>query len=75
VPDVDVLAALATGTAASPLVASGESGPDDLAVAPLPDHDAILLVERARRRFRLRERAQLLAVARIADRIWSLLEQ
>jgi hypothetical protein len=75
VPDVDVLAALATGTAASPLVASGESGPDDLAVAPLPDHDAILLVERARRRFRRRERAQLLAVARIADRIWSLLEE
>ena len=75
VPDMDVLAALATGTAASPLVASGESGPDDLAVAPLPNHDAILLVERARRRFRRRERAQLLAVARIADRVWGLLER
>jgi hypothetical protein len=75
VPDIDVLAALATGTAASPLVASGESGPDDLAVAPLPNHDAILLVERARRRFRRRERAQLLAVARIADRVWGLLER
>src|SRR3984893_16367278 len=75
VPDMDVLAALATGTAASPLVASGESGPDDLAVAPLPNHDAILLVERARRRFRRRERAQLLAVARIADRVWGLLDR
>ncbi|MBV8951042.1 MAG: hypothetical protein JOZ99_09220 [Actinobacteria bacterium] len=73
-PDVDVLVALATGTAASPLVASGESGPDDLAVAALTDHDAIVLVGRARRPFRKRERAQLLAVARIADRVWGLLE-
>jgi hypothetical protein len=75
VPDVDVLTALATGTAASPLVASGESGPDDLAVAALPEHDAVVLVERARQRFRRRERAQLLAVARIADRVWGLLER
>jgi hypothetical protein len=74
-PKGDVLAALATGTAASPLVASGEAGPDDLAVAPLPDHHAILLVERGRSRFRLRERSQLLAVARIADRVWTLLER
>lgn len=73
-PGPDVLEALATGTAASPMVASGESGPDDLAVAPLPGHDAVVLLERARRRFRRRERAQLLAVARIADRVWSLLE-
>ncbi len=72
-PDPDVLEALATGTAASPMVASGESGPDDLAVAPLPDHGAVVLLERARRRFRRRERAQLLAVARIADRVWGLL--
>lgn len=75
VPDVDLLDALATGTAASPLVAAGDSGPDDLAIATLPDHDAIVLVERARRPFRKRERAQLLAVARIADRVWGLLEQ
>jgi hypothetical protein len=33
-----------------------------------------VLVERAQRRFRKRERAQLLAVARIADRVWMLLE-
>lgn len=75
VPDVDLLDALATGTAASPLVAAGDSGPDDLAIATLPDHDATVLVERARRPFRKRERAQLLAVARIADRVWGLLEQ
>jgi hypothetical protein len=74
-PDPDVLVALATGTAASPLVASGEAGPDDLAVAPLPEHDAVVLVGRTPRRFRLRERAQLLAVARIADRVWGLLER
>jgi hypothetical protein len=74
-PHGEVLAALATGTAASPLVASGEAGPDDLAVARLPEHDAILLVERTRSRFRLRERSQLLAVARIADRVWTLLDR
>ena len=35
-PDGFVLDALATGTGASPAVAAGDSGPEDLAVAPLP---------------------------------------
>ena len=35
VPDASVLDALATGTGASPAVAAGDSGPEDLAVAPL----------------------------------------
>ena len=44
IPHSSVLYALATGTTASPAVASGEAGPDDLAVAPLPGHASVLLV-------------------------------
>lgn len=73
VPEHAVLVALASGTAASRAVASGEAGPDDLAVASLPHHGATLLVERRSPPFRLRERTQLLALARIADRTWTLL--
>jgi hypothetical protein len=64
-----VLVALAAGTAASPAVAAGDAGPDDLAVAPLPVQDAMLLVGRAGHPFRRRERRQLMALARIADRL------
>jgi len=71
-PGVSVLRALATGTAASPAVASGAAGPDDLAVAPLAALDAWLLVGRDGHPFRLRERQQLLALARIADRLGAL---
>ncbi|HEX6312569.1 MAG TPA: hypothetical protein VF152_13220 [Acidimicrobiia bacterium] len=73
-PDADMLAALVEGTAASPLVADGSTGPEDLAVASLGRHGAALLVGRAGHPFRRRERAQLLALARIADRSWELLE-
>jgi len=72
-PDVSVLEALVAGTAASPRVADGTTGPDDLAVASLPKHDAALLVGRDGRAFRRRERAQLVALAGIADRTWALL--
>jgi hypothetical protein len=68
-----VLGALVTGTAASPMVADGTTGPDDLAVASLPSHDAALLVGRDGRAFRRRERAQLVALSGIADLTWSLL--
>jgi hypothetical protein len=73
VPDASVLRALATGTTASPAVAAGESGPDDLAIAPLESAGALLLVGRDGHPFRRRERQQLLALARIADRVASLL--
>jgi hypothetical protein len=73
VPAPDLLGALVAGTAASPLVASGATGPDDLAVAHLPNQDVTLLVGREGRPFRRRERAQLLALTRIADRAWTLL--
>jgi hypothetical protein len=72
-PPPDLLAALAAGTTASPLVADGTTGPEDLAVAMLPDHEATLLVGRAGHPLRRRERIQLLALARIADRAWILL--
>jgi hypothetical protein len=72
-PSADLLAALAVGVAASPLVASGAAGPEDLAAAPLPRHGATLLVGRQGYPFRLRERGQLIALSRIADRLWDLL--
>ena len=74
VPDVAKLVALDAGTAASPLVADGVSGPEDLAVARLPAHDTSILVGRDGHVFRRRERAQLMMLARVADRAWTLLD-
>jgi hypothetical protein len=74
-PEPTVLDALAAGTAASPAVAAGEAGPDDLAVAPLTRFDAVLLVGRAGHPIRRRERQQLLALARIADRLAGMVER
>jgi hypothetical protein len=74
-PDPTVLDAIAAGTAASPAVAAGETGPDDLAVAPLTRFDAVLLVGRAGHPIRRRERQQLLALARIADRLSGMVDQ
>jgi hypothetical protein len=73
VPDATVLHALATGTTASPVVAAGEAGPDDLAVAPIGDNGTVLLVGREGHPFRKRERRQLLSLARIADRVATIL--
>jgi len=73
VPDPALLSALAAGTAASPLVADGVVGPADLAVARLPGLGASLLVGREGHVFRRRERAQLLMLARVADRTGALL--
>jgi hypothetical protein len=72
-PSVEMLRALAEGTSASPMVAEGETGPDDLALATVPSQDAILFLGRAGRPFRRRERAQLFAITRIAGRAWQLL--
>jgi hypothetical protein len=73
VPDPSVLEAFAAGAAASPTVAAGDSGPDDLAVAPFPAGDVVLLVGRDGHPFRRRERRQLLALARIAERVGTIL--
>lgn len=74
-PPDEMLRALAAGTAASPLVADGTTGPDDLAVAGLDGHASTLLVGRDGHPFRRRERAQLRALAHIADRTWTLLDR
>jgi len=68
------LGAIALGTTSSPLVDSGHAGPGDLAVARLPHHGGTLLVSREGHPFRRRERAQLLALAKIADQAWSHLD-
>jgi hypothetical protein len=73
VPSADVLQALVAGTSASTLVSDGVTGPDDLAVASFAAHDAALLLGRAGHPLRRRERGQLLALVRIADRAWELL--
>ena len=72
-PVREVILALASGTTASPSVADGTTGPDDLAVALLPVHGATVLVGRSAPPLRRRERAQLHALARVADRAWTLL--
>ena len=72
-PSPDVLDALVAGTSVSTLVSDGVTGPDDLAVAAFPAHEAALLVGRAGHPLRRRERGQLLALVRIADRAWQLL--
>jgi hypothetical protein len=74
VPDAAKLVALDAGTAASPLVADGRTGPGDLAVARLPTHEGAILVGRDGHVFRRRERAQLMMLARVADRAWTLLD-
>lgn len=73
-PATEFLGALATGTTASPQVVDGTTGPDDLLVAGLAAHDAVLLVGRDGNPFRRSERAQLVALATIADRTWTLLD-
>ncbi len=73
VPEPSTLHAFASGTSASPAVAAGDSGPDDLAVAPLDGEGSFLLVGRAGHPFRRRERRQLLALARIASRAATLM--
>ena len=72
-PSPDVLEALVAGTSASSLVSGGVTGPEDLAVAAFTDHEAALLLGRAGHPLRRRERGQLLALVRIAERAWQLL--
>jgi hypothetical protein len=72
-PATEFLSVLAAGTSVSPMVADGTTGPEDVLIAALPTHGATLLVGRDGHPFRRRERAQLVALARIADRSWTLL--
>ena len=73
-PADNYLVALASGAISSPEVVAGLSGRADLAAAPLASHGAVLLVGRTGNDLRERERAQLLALARIADQVWRRLD-
>ena len=69
-PDIAWLTAFVDGSRSSDVLAAGEGGPDDLAWSSLPAGGLSLVVGRHGRPFRARERRQLAALARIADRRW-----
>jgi hypothetical protein len=66
-PEAAWLSAFVTGTRTARLVAADESGPDDIAWAPMPLSDVTLVLGRRGRAFRARERLQAAALSRIAD--------
>lgn len=66
-PPAAWLGAFAAGCLSSVEVAAGDSGPDDIACAPLADAGLAIVLGRRGRPFRVRERRQLAALARIAD--------
>ncbi len=68
-PSVVWLRAFVEGSRSSEAVAAGTSGPDDTAWAELQDAKSALVLGRAGRPFRSRERIQLFALVRIADRV------
>lgn len=73
VPGGQVIDALVHGDDASASVESRAIRSDDLVVAKLPSHEATLLIGRVGQPFRALERNQILALVRIADRVWTLL--
>lgn len=64
------LKAFVEGTGSSPTLAAHESGPKELAWAPLASAGLTLVLGRPARPFRARERRQLVVLARIADTRW-----
>jgi hypothetical protein len=70
-PSAAWLNAFIEGSRLSARVAAGESGPDDVAWAPLRSAELNLVVGRSGRPLRSRERRQLAALARIADTRWT----
>ena len=74
-PGEDQLAVLAKPDLDAPPGDAGDGGSGSLAVARLPDQSAVLLVGRTGQEFRARELAQLVALTRIADRVWSRLAE
>lgn len=71
VPPPAWLAAFVAGSRSSARVAGGETGPDDVAWAPLMSAGLSLVVGRTGRPLRARERRQVAALARIADTRWT----
>jgi hypothetical protein len=74
-PSEEQLAVLAKCDLEAPPGDAGEGGSGSLAVARRPHQGAVLLVGRADHEFRAREQAQLVALTRIADRVWSRLAE
>jgi hypothetical protein len=66
-PEAAWLHAFVQGTSTSEAVASGRSGPDELAIAALPDARLHLVIGRSGVQLRSVERRQVAALARIAD--------
>jgi len=69
-PEAAWLAAFIEGSKVSEAVAAGQSGPDDVAWAPLAEAAHELVLGRKGRPLRARERRELAALARIADHRW-----
>jgi hypothetical protein len=69
-PDPAWLSAFIAGTQSSASLSTGHHGPEDIASAPIPAADSALVLGRPDRPFRQRERQQLQAICRIADRCW-----
>lgn len=69
-PTAAWLEAFVEGSRSSARVAAGESGPDDVAWAPLPSAHLSIIIGRRGRPLRARERRQVAALARIADTRW-----
>jgi hypothetical protein len=69
-PEPAWLHAFVQGSSTSEAVASGRSGPNELAWAPLPEARLHLVIGRAGVQLRSVERRQVAALARIADARW-----
>ncbi len=65
--DLAAVADLASGSPSTATTAAGSGLPEDRAAASIPGIDATLVASREGRPFRVRERRQLLALARITD--------
>lgn len=71
VPAAAWLAAFVEGSRSSGAVANGDAGPEDVAWAPLPTSELSVVVGRAGRPLRARERRHVAALARIVDTRWT----
>jgi len=71
VPEAAWLHAFVQGSSSSEAVASGRSGPDELAWAAMPAAGLHLVLGRAGRQLRAVERRQVAALASIADARWT----
>ncbi len=71
VPPGEWLQAFLTGSRASVTPRQGEAAPDDVAWADMDAAGLVLILGRQGRPFRVRERRQLTALARIVDSRWA----